>query len=101
MLTVGNGMAIGGGIKMCPLAKIDDDYLDFTCINKFPRIKVIPALKAAMDGKVLKLRFVKSVKCKTIEIKIPNAIYQRDGTIVRGESEMKISLAKEKINFIG
>jgi diacylglycerol kinase family enzyme len=41
MLTIGNGMAIGGGIKMCPLAKIDDDYLDFTCINKFPRIKVM------------------------------------------------------------
>jgi hypothetical protein len=54
-----------------------------------------------MDGKVLKLRFAKSVKCKSLEIKIPNKTYQRDGIIVQGESLMKISLAKEKINFIG
>jgi hypothetical protein len=59
------------------------------------------ALKAAMDGNVLKLRFVKSIKCKTLEIKIPNQTYQRDGIIVQGESEMKISIAPEKINFIG
>jgi diacylglycerol kinase family enzyme len=26
MLSIGNGVAIGGGIKMCPEAQIDDDY---------------------------------------------------------------------------
>jgi diacylglycerol kinase (ATP) len=98
---VGNGIAIGGGIKMCPEAKIDDDYLNFTYVNKFARIKTLPYLKKVMDGNILKLRAVTSVKCKKVEIKLPNKTYQYDGTIVQGSDVMNVSIGKEKINFLG
>ncbi|MDR2369079.1 MAG: YegS/Rv2252/BmrU family lipid kinase [Mycoplasmataceae bacterium] len=101
LLSVGNGIAIGGGIKMCPEAKIDDDYLNFTYVNKFARIKTLPYLKKVMDGNILKLRAVTSVKCKKVEIKLPNKTYQYDGTIVQGSDVMNVSIGKEKINFLG
>jgi YegS/Rv2252/BmrU family lipid kinase len=37
MLTIGNGQNIGGGICVCPEAKINDDILDFTLVNSFPK----------------------------------------------------------------
>jgi diacylglycerol kinase family enzyme len=86
---------------MCPEAEIDDDYLNFTYINKFPRIKTIPYLKKVMKGDVLKLRVVTSVKCKKVKIKLPNKTYQYDGIIAEGDDILKVSIAKEKINFLG
>jgi diacylglycerol kinase family enzyme len=101
MLSIGNGVAIGGGIKMCPEAQIDDDYLNFTYITKFPRIKTIRYLMQVMKGNVLKLRVTTSVKCKKVQIKIPNKTFQYDGIISNGDSTLNISIAKEKINFLG
>jgi diacylglycerol kinase family enzyme len=86
---------------MCPQAEIDDDYLNFTYVNKFPRIKTISYLKKVMKGNILKLRAVNSVKCKKVEIKIPNRTFQYDGIISHGDEVLKISIAKEKINFLG
>jgi diacylglycerol kinase (ATP) len=101
LLTVGNGQAIGGGIKMCPTAKIDDDMLDFTYIGKFSRFFTITNLIKVLKGKVLDLNFAKSVKCKSVEMKLPNKTYQYDGVLVRNEDTLKITIGKEKINFIG
>ncbi|MDR0675261.1 MAG: YegS/Rv2252/BmrU family lipid kinase [Mycoplasmataceae bacterium] len=101
LLSIGNGIAIGGGIKMCPEAAIDDDYLNFTYVNKFPRIKTISYLKKVMKGNILKLRVVTSIKCKKVEIKLPNKTFQHDGIISHGDNLLTVSIAKEKIKFLG
>jgi diacylglycerol kinase family enzyme len=86
---------------MCPEALIDDDYLNFTYVNKFPRIKTMSYLKKVMGGNILKLHVVTSVKCKKVEIKLPNKTYQFDGIIRHGDDLLKITIAKEKITFLG
>jgi diacylglycerol kinase family enzyme len=86
---------------MCPNAQIDDDYLNFTYVNKFPRIKTLSYLRKVMKGDILKLRVVTSVKCQKVEIKLPNKTYQCDGIIYHGEDLLTVSIAKEKINFLG
>jgi diacylglycerol kinase (ATP) len=101
MLSIGNGTTIGGGIKIHPNAKIDDDYLNFTYVSKFPRIKAIIYLRKVIKGEILKLRVVTSLKTKQVRIKLTNKIYQYDGIIVSGVDLLEISIAEEKINFLG
>jgi diacylglycerol kinase family enzyme len=101
LLSIGNGRAIGGGIKMCPEAQIDDDYLNFTYISKFPRFKTIFYLMKVMKGNVLKLRVTTSIKCKKVSLKLPNKTFQLDGIICHDTDVLNVSIAEEKINFLG
>ena len=47
---VGNGYRIGGGIRMCPAAKLGDGLLDFVLIKAMPRIRIPGFLKRYKRG---------------------------------------------------
>lgn len=53
---LGNGSMFGGGIKICPEAKIDDGYLNLIIVDYISRIKLISALFKLMRGKVNKIK---------------------------------------------
>lgn len=101
LTVVGNGQTIGGGLKVCPLAKIDDDYLDFTSIKKFNRIHTISWLTKCLKGKIYSIPAVTSRRCRKVVIELPNKTYEYDGNIVSGQNKITIVIGKEKINFIG
>jgi diacylglycerol kinase (ATP) len=101
LLSLGNGQSIGGGIKMCPQAKIDDDYLNLTYIGSFNRILALPKLKKVMKGKIEKLKCTKFYTCKKLSIILNGIGYQYDGNVVNNQNQVDICLANQKINFIG
>jgi diacylglycerol kinase (ATP) len=101
LLSVGNGQTVGGGINMCPTATIDDGYLDFTYIERFPRWKTIWALRRVLNGKILQLSFVKNTKCKQVDIQLSSPVFQYDGILVEGERTLSVKISDQKINFIG
>jgi diacylglycerol kinase family enzyme len=92
---------IGGGLKVSPLAKIDDDYLDFTTVRKFKRSHTIPYLMKVLSGKIYTIPAVISRKCKKVVIDLPNNTYEYDGNIITNQDKVTIVLGGEKINFIG
>lgn len=65
---VGNGFRIGGGIPMCPEAKLGDGLLDFVVVDDVKKLAVPPAFVKLMKGKILKEKFTFFERCEHIEI---------------------------------
>lgn len=57
-----NGRQFGGGIPICPPAKIDDGKLELVYVE-CPKHKLIPLVKL-MRGKVLSLPFARRITCE-------------------------------------
>ncbi len=80
---LGNGMQIGGGIKLFPEAKIDDGYMDLFMVDYISRRKMIAAFIKLMRGKVNTLKKAKAVRVKKAKIITPqdNFMIQAEGEI--------------------
>lgn len=61
---IGNGIQLGGGIKLFPLAKIDDGFLDLLIVDYISRAQIAGAFIKLMRGKVDKVKNVTFVKTK-------------------------------------
>lgn len=55
MLTAGNGVSLGGGFKLTPLAKLDDGLLDLNIIRDLSKIEVYQNLLGVYSGNHIKL----------------------------------------------
>ncbi len=53
---VANGQVFGGGIPVCPVAKVDDDKLNFVTVKGMNKLSLIKAFIKLKAGKVLKLK---------------------------------------------
>ncbi|MDE6273601.1 MAG: diacylglycerol kinase family lipid kinase [Clostridiales bacterium] len=63
-----NGKQLGGGIPLCPPAKIDDDKLELIVVDCPKRIRLLGALIKLMKGKILDLPFARRITCETASI---------------------------------
>ena len=63
-----NGQYFGGGIHICPAAKLDDGLMDLVVIDFPKRSKIVFYLMKLKMGKVLKLKIAHHVRCKRAEI---------------------------------
>jgi YegS/Rv2252/BmrU family lipid kinase len=67
MLTaVGNGRYFGGGMKICPNAKLDNGTLDLVIVGDFTRGDVVTKGSRLYDGSHLSLDLVKNVSVRKL-----------------------------------
>lgn len=80
MVGVGNGVAIGGGMLVCPAAKIDDGKLDLVVAEKLDRglLRLIPGF---IKGKHDKLPELTHIDAEEIEVDNGGGPIQLDGEI--------------------
>ncbi len=78
-----NGSQLGGGIPLCPAAKIDDGLLELVVVDCPPRIKLLPELVRLMRGKLLERPITHRVSCKAVKIEAVDGAgaVQYDGEI--------------------
>lgn len=78
-----NGFRLGGGIPICPDAKIDDGKMELIVADCPPRHKIPAALIKLMRGKVLSLPIIHRVSCTAARIATPKGVAtaQYDGEI--------------------
>lgn len=83
-----NGTQFGGGIPMCPDAKMDDGKMELVVADCPPRRKIPGALIKLMRGKVLSLPITHRVSCTSARISTPagRTLAQYDGEIKECES---------------
>jgi len=82
MLGVGNGKQFGGGMKVCPDAKVDDGLMDISIIIMPEDGKIFPILPPFVKGKHKNIKAIQSYKCKKIAVKTSKPV-QLDGEIYK------------------
>ena len=84
LIAVGcNGQYFGGGIRICPVSKLDDGLMDLVVMDFPKRSKIVYYLMKLKMGKVLKLKIAHHVRCTRAEI-YPEGVerVQFDGELV-------------------
>jgi len=66
MAAVGNGRFFGGGMKICPEARLDDGALDLVAVGDFSRADVLTRIGRLYDGTHLELEDVASARVRTM-----------------------------------
>jgi len=99
-LAIGNGRRAGGGIRLCPRAKLDDGFLDLTIVP-FPETgKVIDLFSALLESGVdgIKGSFIQR-KARNITIETSDPVqFNLDGEPMTGTS-WKIGLQHHRIDL--
>lgn len=96
---VGNGYRIGGGVPMCPEAKVGDGLLDFVVVDDVKKPKVPPAFVKLMKGKILREKFTFFERCEHIEIEPdPPQTIQIDGEFYDG-LPFVVDVVKDKLRM--
>ncbi|WP_455542000.1 diacylglycerol/lipid kinase family protein [Intestinibacter sp.] len=101
MVTGMNLQYEGGGLKLCPDAKSDDDILDICVVSDMTRLKIFALLPTAFKGKHIKLKGVNVDKCKNINIKssVPLAVHV-DGEHFGYEEEVTMTYEDSKLEVV-
>lgn len=97
---LGNGSQFGGGIKICPDAKIDDGYLDLIIVDYISRTKLIAALLKLMRGKVntIKEATVARVKSAKFIMDKPDFTIQAEGELYKN-MPIEAEIVTDKLKF--
>jgi YegS/Rv2252/BmrU family lipid kinase len=66
MAAVGNGRFFGGGMKICPEARLDDGALDLVAVGDFSRADVLTRIGRLYDGTHLELEDVVSARVRSM-----------------------------------
>jgi len=65
-----NGKQIGGGIKICPVAEMDDGMMDVMAVRCFEsKWQTIKAFIMLMTGRVMKYPHKKYYRCKSVKVR--------------------------------
>lgn len=99
LAAIGNGRQIGGGIKICPDAKIDDGYLDLVICDYISKRAIPAAFLKLMRGKVNNVKQITALKVKGVKF-IPHENYtiQADGELY-DNTTIEVKVSDEKLNF--
>ena len=69
LIAVGcNGQYFGGGIRICPAAKLDDGLMDLVVVEFPKRSKIFYYLIKLKLGKILKVKIAHHVRCTSAQI---------------------------------
>ena len=97
---VGNGTRFGGGIRMCPKAKIDDGKLDFVIAGKLKKIKIPRAFLKLMKGKILEQDFTSFSLEEKVKIEFDSPVtVQVDGELY-DNLDFDLSIVKGGLKLI-
>lgn len=67
LAAAGNGRYFGGGMKICPGARLDDGSLDVVVIGDYSRTKVLFEVRRLYDGSHLALEDIASARARVLE----------------------------------
>ena len=96
---VGNGTTLGGGIRMCPAAEIDDGLLDFVVVDDVRRRQIPGAFLKLMKGKILEQKFTRFERCERAIVVPENKFTMNVDGELYDDLEFKVEIVKNKLKM--
>jgi diacylglycerol kinase family enzyme len=66
LTAIGNGQFFGGGMKICPRARLDSGLLEVVVVGDFTRLEVIAKISRLYDGTHLELEAVTATTARKL-----------------------------------
>jgi diacylglycerol kinase (ATP) len=79
MMSVGNGVSLGGGMKVTPTAIVDDGLLDILVVGPLTRIQFLRIFPKVFAGTHIADPRVRIIKAKKIRIEAADVVAYTDG----------------------
>ncbi len=98
---INNGMFVGGGMKMTPNAKINDEYLDIIIIHSISKIKLLFLFISVYFGLHLKFKhYIYNTKAKKVKATFTTPQYgQSDGELMSEILSLQAQYSGKDIYF--
>lgn len=91
----------GGGLKFCPKAEPDDNYLDVIAIADLPKLKILALLPTAFKGWHTMFNGVKIYRCRHISLETEHALpVHTDGEPIFLQRQISASCSPDKLRII-
>lgn len=82
MIGIGNGTCIGGGMPICPNAKVDDGVLSVVVVNEMKKSRIPIELPGFLTGKHVKKFYTEQFDAKKIKIEVlDDSMFEADGEV--------------------
>lgn len=75
LIAIGNGKYIGGGMNICPDAKLSDGYFELCMVSNVSKIKFMKEISKLYSGRLAEVKEVTYVKAKHIQIEVQGKEY--------------------------
>ena len=83
MIGVGNGTCIGGGMPICPDAKVDDGLLSVVIVNEMKKSRIPVALPGFLSGKHVKKDYTEVYSAKEVTVEVlDDGKIELDGEVI-------------------
>ena len=82
LVAVANGQYFGGGMRVAPMARLDDNLLDVIMVQPLSRPRILRLLPKLIDGSYIQLTdIVEHKRCQAVRIASPGMRMQMDGEL--------------------
>jgi diacylglycerol kinase (ATP) len=99
-VAVGNGQYQGGGMRLCPIASINDGQFDVTVIRRLSLLELLKGIPALYNGEILKHPKVKAYRAKRIQAtSIETVLIEIDGEPL-GRLPVEVSIVPQAIRVL-
>lgn len=101
LAAISNGKYYGGGIKICPMASIDDGYFHVVVIKKVSKFKLFTLFPLVFKGEHIKLTdYVSVYKSKNVHLKFDEElILNIDGEVLTVKEGVSFTTDDKKIEI--
>lgn len=79
LVAVGNGVSYGGGMRVCPGARIDDGLLAVTVLNRISKVEFLRVFPSVYEGKHVDHPAVTVHEARRVTLEAENAVAYADG----------------------
>ena len=79
LVAVANTGSYGGGMRICPDARVDDALLDVTVVTSISRVKLVRLFPSVYSGRHVRRPEVLSLRGRSVRLSAPGVIAYADG----------------------
>ncbi len=100
LVAVGNTVSYGGGMRICPAARVDDGLLDVTVVTSISRVKLVRLFPSVYPGTHVRRPEVLTLRGRSVTLSASSVVAYADGERV-GSLPVSVSVVPGALAVLG